>query len=114
MVLMETLASSAMAQQSAPASPPAPAAAAAAPSDEDIAKFGKVMLGFQELQKQGKGSDQDAMLDVVNKSGIDIDVYNAISANMRTDSALNDKVTAAYQAAVTASRPASPDAPAQN
>jgi hypothetical protein len=114
------LAAPALAQEAAPASPasPAPAAPAAAadaaPSDADIAKFAKVMMGFQELQKQGKGSDQEAMAAVLKEVGLSIETYNGITNNMRTDTALNDRVTAAYRSAVMASQAPTAATPAQN
>ena len=106
-----TTAAPALAQDAAAsASPQAPAAAApqaaGAPSEEEVNKFGKLLVQVKELEKQGKSSDTTALLAAVESVGLTVEAYNAISTGMRTDTALNDRVQAAFQREAIAAREA--------
>lgn len=99
-------------EQASPAAPAAPAAAA--PSDSDVTKFATIMMRFQDLQKQGKGGDQEAMAAVLADVGLSIEDYNKMTTAMRSDTALNERISAAYRSVVTSQSPAPAAGAAQN
>ena len=98
MKLRATLAAAALLLTAAPAmAMQPPAAPAAAVSDADVTKFAKLMVQMKEQEKAGKAVDNEFLLKAVETLGLSIDSYNAISGGMRTDTALNDRVNAAFQ-----------------
>lgn len=98
-----------------PAAPPA-AAAPAAITDQDVANFGKFLVLNDELKTQGKGSDQAALAEAVQKSGLTVESYNQIATQLSKDPELTKRVQQAYGDARNASQaqaaPAAPGAAA--
>jgi hypothetical protein len=94
----------------APAAPaPAPAAPAAAVSDADLKAFAQALYAIDKLRSAPGGLTQPAMLDAVQKAGIDPAKFNEMSGRMRTDQAFNQQVQGAVHALQAAAAP--PPAP---
>jgi hypothetical protein len=101
------VAPAAMAQTPAPA----PAAAPAAPADADLKAFAQSLVAIEKLRTAPGGLTQPAMLEAVQKSGVDPAKFNEFSNRMRTDPAFNQQVQAAVREVQAAAAPATPAPP---
>ena len=113
-VAVATLAlTQAAAAQTPAAQTPAPAAPAAAPagpvSDQDLKAYARALLDIDKLRTAPGGLTQPAMVEAVQKAGLDPAKFNDLSNRMRNDPAFNQTVQAAVrelQAAAPAPAPA--------
>ena len=104
------VAPAAMAQTPAPAPAAAPAAPAA-PADADLKAFAQSLVAIEKLRTAPGGLTQPAMLEAVQKSGVDPAKFNEFSNRMRTDQAFNQQVQAAVRDVQAAAAPATPAPP---
>lgn len=74
-----------------------PPAEPVAITDADVTKFAKLMVKMREQEKAGKAVDNEFLLKAVETLELSIPSYNAISGGMRTDTALSERVSAAFQ-----------------
>jgi len=95
-----------------PAAAPAPAPApSAAPADADLKAFAQSLIVIEKLRTAPGGLTQAAMLEAVQKSGVDPAKFNEFSNRMRTDQAFNQQVQTAVREVQAAAAPAAPAPP---
>ena len=95
--------------QTQPAAPATQPAAAPAPNaGADLKSFAQALLAIEKLRAAPGGLTQAAMLEAVQKSGVDPAKFNEFSNRMRTDQGFNQQVqTAVHELQAAAAPPPS-------